>query len=101
MSGPELEPRSVLSQNVILSRTVHCLLCFIPLSEGKKLLNSRKSINYQYLLSPTMIKVSMEIINAPGFECGGDGSQQFMLREGRKEKAGFESQMKRRTAPGG
>ena len=48
-----------------------------------------------------MIKVSMEIINAPGFECGGDGSQQFMLREGRKEKAGFDSQMKRRTAPGG
>lgn len=26
---------------------------------------------------------------------------QFMLREGCKEKAGFESQMKRRTAPGG
>lgn len=60
MSGPELEPRSVLSQNVILSRTVYYLPCFIPLFEGKKMLNSGKSINYQYLLSPTMIKTSME-----------------------------------------
>lgn len=75
MSGRELEPRSVLSQKVILSRTVHYLLCFIPLFEGEKLLNSGKSINHQYLLSPTMIKASIEIINAPGFECGGDGSQ--------------------------
>ena len=137
MSGPELEPQSVLSQNVILSRTVYYLPCFIPLFEGKKVLNSGKSINYQYLLSPTMIKASMEkhrsirhkpattgyrhpgkmkrtftyhvehegwatkeIINAPGSNVEEMVHDQFMARGGLKEKAGFQTQMKRRTAPG-